>query len=146
MNHTEVKINRLEFLKKLGFGGTALMAVYCSGCSINGNVNPTPSGNVDFTLDLTSSANAALNTNGGFVITNRIVVAKTTTGEYVAVTQICSHEGQINVTYVKSSNIFYCSAHGAEYNTAGKGLNSEGRNGLTTYKTALTGSSLRIYS
>jgi cytochrome b6-f complex iron-sulfur subunit len=139
-------MDRKDFLKTLGLGGAALVAVYCSGCSINGNATPTPSGNVDFTLDLTSPANTALNTNGGYVISNGIVVAKTKTGSYVAVTRICSHEGAPNVTYVKSSNVFYCSSHGATYDTSGKGLNSAGRNGLTTYNTALTGSSLRVYS
>jgi nitrite reductase/ring-hydroxylating ferredoxin subunit len=145
MDQIEVKMNRTEFLKKMGLGGAALVAVYCSGCSVN-NVTPTPSGSVDFTLDLTASANAALNTVGGYVISNRVVVAKIPTGEFVAVTQVCSHEGRANVTYLKSSNVFYCNVHGATYDTTGKGLNSDGRNGLTTYKTSLSGSSLRVYS
>ena len=145
MDRSEVKMNRTEFLKKLGLGGAALVAVYCSGCSVN-DATPAPATNVDFTLDLTTSANATLNTVGGFVVSNRIVIAKVSSTEFVAVTQVCSHEGRANVTYVKSSNTFYCNVHGATYDTAGKGLNSEGRNGLTTYKTALTGSSLRIYS
>lgn len=141
-------MNRKDFLKNLGLGGAALLAVYCSGCSLNGNPSftQTPSVSVDFTLDLSTSSYSALNNNGGYVITNGIVVAKTTSGTYVAVTQICSHEGRPNVTYVKSSNSFYCSVHGATYDTSGKGLNSNGRNGLVTYKTSLTGSLLRIYS
>ena len=139
-------MERKEFLKALGLGGAALMAVYCTGCSINGDSNIKPAGNVDITLDLTSAANAALNSDGGFIVTNGIVVARTTTGIYVAVTQVCSHEGRPNVTYLKSTNIFYCNVHGATYDTSGKGLNSNGRNGLTTYKTELNGTSLRIYS
>lgn len=138
-------MNRTAFLRKLGLGGAALVAVYCSGCVVN-DATPAPASNVDLTLDLTSSAYSALNTIGGYIITNRIVIAKISSSEFVAVTQICSHEGQANVTYVKSSNVFYCNSHGATYDTAGKGLNSEGRNGLTTYKTSLTGTSLRVYS
>ena len=47
-------MERKEFLKALGLGGAALMAVYCTGCSINGDANIKPAGNVDITLDLTS--------------------------------------------------------------------------------------------
>jgi cytochrome b6-f complex iron-sulfur subunit len=140
-------MNRKEFLKSMGLSGAALLAVYCSGCSLSPNVNfNTPSTSVDFTLDLSQSAYNSLNTDGGYVITNGVVVARTTSGQYVAVTQICSHEGQPNVTYVKSSNIFYCNVHGAQYDTSGKGLNSNGRNGLATYKTSLNGTLLRVYS
>lgn len=137
-------MNRNDFLKTLGLGGAALVAVYCTGCSDNGGIKP--SNNVDFTLDLTTPANAALNTNGGYVISNNVVVARTNSGTFVAVTQVCSHEGRTNVSYRKSSNDFYCNVHGATYDTMGKGSNSDGKNGLTTYQTAHTGTSLRVFS
>jgi len=139
-------MERKEFLKSLGLGGAAIIAVYCTGCSLNGDNAITPAGNVDLTLDLTDPANAALNTDGGFIVTKGLVIARTTNGLYVAVTQVCSHEGHPNVTYLKSSNSFYCNVHGAMYDTSGRGLNSNGRNGLTTYKTEITGTSLRIFS
>jgi cytochrome b6-f complex iron-sulfur subunit len=135
-------MNRIEFLKKLGFGGASLVAVYCSSC-VDENI---PLANVDFTLDLTLAVNSALNSNGGFVIKNRVVVARTSSGNFVAVTQVCSHEGQVQVSFRAASNDFQCSAHGATYNTAGAGTNANGSKGLTTYQTTLTGTSLRVFS
>ncbi len=142
---------RHQFLRQLGLGGAALLAVYCgttlSSCQ-NSSLDPqTPaSGSVDFTLDLTATAYAALKKNGGYVVTNNIVVARTMTGEYAAVTVVCSHEGNRQVTFT-TSNEFYCTAHGARFDVTGKGLNSDGRKGLTVYKTALTDATkLRVYA
>jgi nitrite reductase/ring-hydroxylating ferredoxin subunit len=100
----------------------------------------------DFTLNLDDAANSALKTNGNYLISNGIVVAKTTTGEYVAATVTCSHEGRKEVLYDKANNRYRCTAHGAIFDLTGKGLNSEGSKGLTIYKTTLTGSSLRVFS
>jgi cytochrome b6-f complex iron-sulfur subunit len=140
------KLNRNEFLKSIGLKGAALLAVYCAGetltsCS-SGSI--APSGPVDFTIDLSTATNAALTKVSGYIIQNTTVVAQVSQDTYVAVTQICSHEGQRQVIFRNSE--FYCTAHGARFTTAGKGLNSEGKNGLTVYKTQLNGTSLRVFS
>ena len=143
------QMERNEFLKKLGIGGAALMAVYCVGslgsCKKK-DKNIPQAENKDFTLDLNDSNYSTLKNNGGFVVVNNVVVAKAKNVTYVAVTQICSHEGNINVIYDASNDNFYCSSHGARFNTSGGGLNSEGSKGLKTYNTMLTGTSLRVFS
>ena len=45
-----------------------------------------------------------------------------------------------------SGDEFHCTAHGARYDTQGKGLNGNGARGLATYQTSLTGTTLRIFS
>lgn len=136
-------MNRAEFLKTLGFSALAVAAVgTISACGKDGVVTPT--GPVDFTLDLTASSNAALKNANGYIISNGVVVAKTAAGAYVAATQLCSHEPKNKVTFLNGQ--FYCTEHGAKFDTAGKGLNSEASNGLTIYKTELTANSLRVYS
>lgn len=138
-------LSRNQFLRQLGFQGAALMAVYCAGqslssCSKGAGVTPAPlSGAV--TVDLTSSANSALLTQGGYIVTNSIVVANTSKG-YVAVTVVCSHEGQRQIQL--RNDQFYCSAHGALYDLSGKGLNSEGSRGLTVYTVTKSGNILTI--
>jgi nitrite reductase/ring-hydroxylating ferredoxin subunit len=94
------------------------------------------------TLDLTLSANAALLKVGGYIRQSNIVVALVAANTYAAVTQTCSHEGQKQVIY--QSGEFYCQSHGARFTTAGVGLNSNGRGGLTVYKTSLVGNILHI--
>lgn len=136
------KISRHQFLKKLGLSGASLMAVYCASSTLSSCTNESsiaPSGKL--TLDLTDAANSALTKSGGFLVKNSIVVANIN-GKYVAVTQVCSHEGKKQVTFQNGE--FYCTAHGARFDTNGKGLNANGRGGLTVYTTTLSGNTLTI--
>jgi Rieske Fe-S protein len=137
-------INRHEFLRKLGLGGAALLAVYFSSSGLTSCVNETEaSPKVDFEINLDDASNAALKNNGGFIIKNGVVIAKTNTGAFAAVTLTCSHEGNKQITY--TTDRFFCTAHGAEFDNAGKGLNSNGSKGLVVYQTSLTGSILRVF-
>lgn len=137
-------MNRKEFLNKIGFGAAfALTATCLHSCE---KENTTPTGPVDFTINLNDAANAALANNGGYIIQNAVVVARTNTGTYAAATVICSHEGQQQISYKGAVNQWYCSAHGATFDINGVGQNANGSRGLTIYKTQLTGTSLRIYS
>lgn len=144
---SDLNMNRGQFLKKLGFSGGALMAVYCLGSLSSCKKNSvTPSGPKDFTLTLDEAAYASLKIAGNFLVVQEVVIVCTGAGAYAAVTVICSHEGEKKVAYRKAQNDFYCSAHGATYSIAGNGTNSNGSGGLTAYKTSLTGNALRIYS
>ncbi len=141
-------MKRNEFLKKLGGGAAFALTAACLGGCATENISPDQPNNnaqIDFTLDLNDSKNAGLANNGGYVIVNnQVVVAKTTTGEYVAATRTCSHEPRKEV--ILRNGEWYCTAHGARFRIDGTGLNSNGRNGLTIYKTQLTGSMLRVYA
>lgn len=143
------KMNRMEFLKSLGLKGASLFAVYCaaSGLSscVNESMDPTnPTGDAgnELVLDLTSSTYSKLNTVGNYVVVSGIVIARVSTSAFAAVTQVCSHEGKRQVVF--NSGEFYCPAHGARFDSAGKGLNSTGSKGLKTYVTVLDGTTLKV--
>lgn len=143
------KMNRLEFLKSLGLKGASLFAVYCaaSGLSscVNESMDPTnPTGVTgnELVLDLNSAAYSKLNTVGNYVIVSGIVIARVSATAFAAVTQVCSHEGQRKVVF--NAGEFYCPAHGARFDIAGKGLNSTGSRGLKTYATTLDGTTLKV--
>ena len=143
------KMNRMEFLKSLGLKGASLFAVYCaaSGLSscVNESMDPTnPTGVTgnELILDLNSAAYSKLNTVGNYVIVSGIVIARVSTSSFAAVTQVCSHEGRRQVVF--NAGEFYCAAHGARFDTSGKGLNSTGSRGLKTYATALQGTTLKV--
>ena len=136
-------MDRKDFLNKIGFGAAFALTASCLG-SCNKEAT-TPSGPVDFTINLNDAANAGLATPGGYVINNAVVIAKTSTG-YAAATVICSHEGDKQITYRGTSNQWYCTSHGATFDINGGGLNGNASKGLTIYKTALSGTTLRIYS
>lgn len=143
------KMNRMEFLKSLGLKGASLFAVYCaaSGLSscVNESMDPTnPTGVTgnELILDLNSAAYTKLNTVGNYVVVSGIVIARVSTSTFAAVTQVCSHEGRRQVVF--NAGEFYCAAHGARFDTAGKGLNSTGSRGLKTYVTLLEGTTLKV--
>ena len=149
-------MERREFLESLGIGAAFVLTATClQSCKKDeptpttttptNPTNPTGTG-VDFTLDLNDGLNSALKTNGGYVISNGVVVAKDKDGNFVAATQTCSHQGFKQVKFDGAKNEFMCSQHGARFSTVGSGLNGEGSGGLTVYKTALTGSSLRVFA
>jgi nitrite reductase/ring-hydroxylating ferredoxin subunit len=141
-------MERRQFLESLGIGAAFVLTATClQSCKKDdtGGTTPTTTG-IDFTLNIDDAANSSLKVNGGFVISNGVVVAKDKNGNFVAATQTCSHEGFKQVTFDNAKNEFMCSRHGARFDTLGKGLNSEASKGLTVYKTTLTGSSLRVFS
>ena len=143
------KMNRMEFLKSLGLKGASLFAVYCaaSGLSscVNESMDPTnPTGGTgnELILDLNLAAYSKLNTIGNYVVVSGIVIARVGATAFAAVTQVCSHEGRRQVVF--NAGEFYCAAHGARFDTAGKGLNSTGSRGLKTYATVLDGTNLKV--
>lgn len=143
------KMNRMEFLKSLGLKGASLFAVYCaaSGLSscVNESMDPTnPTGGTgnELILDLNSAAYSKLNTVGNYVIVSGVVIARVSATAFAAVTQVCSHEGKRQVVF--NAGEFYCPAHGARFDTSGKGLNSTGSRGLKTYVTTLEGTTLKV--
>ena len=137
-------MSRHQFLRQAGFQGAALLALYCGGQSLTAcksdNVTPAPLTN-PITIDLTNTANAALKTVGGYIVTNDVVVANTTQG-YKAATVICSHKGKKQVEL--RNNEYYCTAHDARFDLMGKGLNKHSEKGLTVYKVTQAGTVLTI--
>ena len=134
-------MDRKEFLSQLGLGETAIFAAACmQSCSKTDNLS-----NVDFTLDLTSSAYAALKSAGGYIITQGVIVALTTSNTYLAVSAACPHEG-VNVQFQAGQNQFYCAAHSSYFSSTGSRISGPAQRGLTQFKTTLTGNSLRVYA
>ncbi len=134
------KIKRNEFLKSLGFKGTALFAVYCTGISCT-TTDVAPISGGSLTINLADSANAALLKEGGYIINSAVVIANNG-GKYVAATQVCSHENIRKVIF--RSGEFYCTEHGARFSTTGTGLNKDASRGLKIYSVSQSGDVLTI--
>jgi cytochrome b6-f complex iron-sulfur subunit len=138
-------VNRKEFLSILGMGAAAVACSTCfGGCKTGDNLVGPPT-NVDFTLDLSNSAYAALKTNGGYLYNGGVIVARTSTGTYVAVSQACTHAGA-DVQFAGGSNQFQCPAHGSIFALDGSVLRGPAGSPLAKYNTSLTGNLLRVYS
>jgi len=138
-------VDRKEFLSILGLGAAAVACSYClEGCKTGDNPVGPPT-NVDFTLDLTNPAYSALKANGGYLYNAGVIVARTSTGTYVAVSQACTHAGA-NVEFAGGSNQFQCPAHGSIFASDGSVLRGPASSPLAKYNTSLSGNSLRVYS
>ncbi|MCR9264572.1 MAG: Rieske 2Fe-2S domain-containing protein [Flavobacteriaceae bacterium] len=145
-------MERKEFLRSLGAGAAFALTFPCiHGCSkdeVDGNIVEEPTG-VDFTVDLTSQEAQALVANGGFILKNLVVIAKNLEGDYVAASQVCSHESYDQVRFVnQDGGIFYCDVHGSRFAQNGTPLNqvdSKPAKTLKIYNTELEGSVLRIF-
>ena len=134
-------MDRKEFLSQLGLGGTAIFAAACmQSCSKTDNLS-----NVDFTLDLTSSANAALKSAGGYVVSQGVIVALTNSNTYLAVSSACPHQG-VTVQFQAGQNQFYCAAHSSYFSSTGSRISGPAQRGLTQFKTTLSGNMLRVYA
>lgn len=130
-------------------GVASLALLNCVGGCAKSTDGPSSgvsgSSNVDFTLDLNASANATLLANGGYLASNGVIVARTKAGTYIAVQRSCTHENY-TLTYQSGSSRFYCPNHGATFSESGSVTQGPASRSLTTYKTQVTGTLLRVYS
>ncbi|MCV6629033.1 MAG: Rieske 2Fe-2S domain-containing protein [Flavobacteriaceae bacterium] len=142
-------MNRKEFLKTLGAGAVFTLMVPCVSCSKTDEVIPEDpidpgNGKIDITLDLEDTEHQSLKNLGGFVVKeNKVVVARTLEGDYVAATRECAHRGNYQIVF--QNNNFSCSVHGAKFDTKGAPTNSVTSNSLKIYKTELNGTTLRVF-
>jgi cytochrome b6-f complex iron-sulfur subunit len=140
-------MDRKEFLSLAGMSAASFSVLACLGGCTKNNVgsNTTAPAGVDFTLDLTQPANAALNANGGYLYHNGVIVARTKSGQFIAVQQVCTHESN-SLVYQSSYSRFYCDRHGATFSETGVVTGGPASRDLTQYNTSLSGNSLRVYS
>ena len=139
-------MDRKEFISLIGGGSISAFLVTCAGCSkgSDGGSIGGPS-SIDFSLDLSSSSNSALLTNGGYLAQQGVLVARTTNGTYIAVQQSCTHQNY-PLIYDGSTDVFYCNNHGSAFSEKGTVLNGPANRNLKVYNTTLSGTSLRVYS
>jgi len=148
-------MERKDFIEQVGLSAASILIFGCmQGCSKSESPAPTPppSNNnnppkaIDFTINITTNPYTSLNTAGGFYVdkTNNIIIARTLTDEFLAVSSLCTHQ-QVTIDFQASNNRFYCSAHGSAFFTTGAVLNGPAAAPLKQYKTTRTGNSLRIF-
>ena len=155
-NTTADQMKRGEFLRSLGMSSAALMAFYCMGtgltaCSksndpapavvppaagVTGNAD-TSKGAVNFTVDLTNSNYSNLKTAGQYAIIGSLLVAKTKSGSFAALSKTCTHEGT-EVQYRSATDDIFCTNHGSQFTTAGAVKVGPAASPLTQFKTSLS--------
>lgn len=114
-------MDRRKFLKTSGaLCGLSVVgsALLIESCKKTDTTSTTPQGpTVNFTLDLSLAANNALNSSGGAVASNGVIVVNDG-GNYIAVAQACTHAG-CNVGFNSGNHNFVCPCHGGTFDTSG---------------------------
>ncbi len=136
-------MTRKEFITQAGTAAALLLVPACiSGLSSCKKQKADKPKSVDFSLDISSGP---LATNGGAIINDGVIVARSLSGEFIAIDSVCTHEGT-NINYVSTSHSFKCPNHGATYDANGNVTTGPASKSLTSYHCTLNGSSLRVYS
>lgn len=138
-------MERKDFLKKAFAvcGLTMIPAGIIESCSKQSFGGPA---NVNFTLDLTSPGNSALNTVGGSVLSNGVIVMRISGAAFSALSSTCTHQG-CTVGYDAGSATILCPCHGGTYNaTTGAVLGGPPPAALTKYNVTRGGNVLTIKS
>ena len=137
-------MERKDFLKTAcALCGVALVpSVIIESCKKKDYAGPS---NVNFTLDLSQSANAALNNAGGYIITNGLIIIRVDNTTFDALSATCTHQG-CTVGYQSSSQHLVCPCHGGTYDLTGKVLSGPPPSALKTYTTTLNGNILTVKS
>ena len=147
-------MERKDFIEKVGLSAASILIFGCmQSCSKSESTPSQPTGpnnnstnKIDFTINITNNPYTSLNTAGGFYVerTNNIIIARTLTNDFVAVSSLCTHQ-QVTIDFQANNNRFFCSGHNSAFSTTGVVLGGPAPAPLKAYKTALTGSSLRIF-
>lgn len=155
-------MERKEFLNLVGISVGAVILQNCmSGCSKSSDLTPatpttttptTPStggttttvgltgnnvsskGTIDFSLDLTSTTFKVLQTNGSALVSGDVIIARTKTGDFLAVAKACTHQGT-TVDFVADNSTFKCNSHGSVFDASGSVTVGPAASALKKYAT-----------
>ncbi len=138
-------MKRSNFLRKaLVFCCLVLIPVtIIESCSKQTTTNPA---NVNFTLDLTSSANASLKTIGGYLVTKGVIVIRSSSTVYNAFSATCTY-APCTLEYVIATDLIYCPCHSCTYDpTTGSVLSGPPPAALAKYTVTQAGNILTVKS
>lgn len=124
------------FLCGSAFVGASVFLESCSKSALG------PSGSVNFSIDLNQAPYKALNSSGGAVVKNNVIIVNSG-GRFVALSDICTHQG-CSVQYNRSANDFVCPCHGGTYDINGNVLYGPPPAPLKKYTVTQSGSTLTI--
>ncbi|MEZ0484003.1 ubiquinol-cytochrome c reductase iron-sulfur subunit [Fibrella aquatica] len=125
-------ITRTDFMRIVGTSIGMIAFTNCIAACGNDEAEVAPAATVDFTINWANSPYSNLKTKGGYVVEQRVIVAQTLTGDFIAVSAVCSHDNNALV-FQGANNRFYCPAHMSMFSTVGAVINGPATAALKTY-------------
>jgi len=120
-------------------------ATFLESCKKNNATKTTKSTNVNFSLDLAQTANSDLNTIGGSIASNGVIIVNSGSNSFVALAQTCTHEG-CDVEFNKTGNNFICPCHHGVFDINGNVTSGPPPTALKKYSVVKNGNILTITS
>jgi cytochrome b6-f complex iron-sulfur subunit len=142
-------MDRKEFFSKALIGGGLLFLspALLNSCSKSGDPDPSPPGGNnnggEITVDLTSNDFSTLKTVGGFAYSGNIIIIRTSSTAYIALSKVCTHQS-CTVAYNSTADRIDCPCHGSQYSINGTVLQGPAPNPLKTYTVKVDGTTLKI--
>jgi cytochrome b6-f complex iron-sulfur subunit len=139
------EIARREFIQKslLLVGGTIGASWLLSACGKSSTTTPAAAGpNVNFTIDLSTTQYSSLKTNGNYVYVNSIIVARDSSGNFIALYEVCPHAGC--TIMFNGTNQFPCPCHGSIFDESGNVVQGPATSGVKKYTCTLNGTILTV--
>ncbi len=125
-------LTRTDFMRIVGTSIGLIAFTNCiSACGKDTN-DVAPAATVDFTINWSKSPYSNLQTKGGYVIEQGVIIAQTLAGGFVAVSSVCSHDNNALV-FQGANTRFYCPAHQSAFSTNGAVQNGPAVKALKTY-------------
>jgi cytochrome b6-f complex iron-sulfur subunit len=136
-------MTRRDLIQKVVLGGATFIILpsALNSCTKANTGNIGTGG--DITIDLTNPGYSALNTAGGSVTIQGIIVAYKGNDIYLALDSICTHQG-CTIGYNFTSNNFPCPCHGSVFTASGSVLNGPATMPLKSYQVTKSGNILTI--
>jgi cytochrome b6-f complex iron-sulfur subunit len=138
------KIDRRDFLQKSVYivGGVVGVSWLLNACSKSGS-SPASSGpSVNFTIDISTPQYSALQTKGNYLYVNNTIVAHDSSGNYVALYDVCPHAG-CTIAF-NGANQFPCPCHGSIFDESGNVVQGPATSGVKKYTCTLNGTKLTV--
>jgi Rieske Fe-S protein len=132
-------MERRQFLNNLakGAGTLVVLPAVLASCSDD----PGGPDNI-LEIDLLDNQYNALNSPGGYVVRNNIIVINSG-GQFIALSSVCTHSG-CQVTYNSASNELPCNCHGSRFSVSGSVLEGPANRPLKEYSITRDGDLLTI--
>lgn len=139
-------MNRRDLIQRVLVGGAVLIMApsVLDSCTKDPSTDPSGTGTGSkVNLDLSLPANAALNNSGGSVVSQGIIVINTGGGNYVALSNTCTHQG-CTVAYNQGAGNIQCPCHGSVYSMSGSVVQGPAPRALKSYPVTVSGNILSI--
>jgi len=136
-------MTRRDLIQKAFIGGASLIILpYALKSCTKSNPGINGAGG-DITINLSDQGFSALNTPGGSVVLQGIIVAFKCNDGYLALDSVCTHQG-CTIGYNLASNNFPCPCHGSVFSPSGSVLNGPATAPIKSYIVTKSGNILTI--